>query len=378
MSRSVDVVLVVPGNSAAALTAAEPSGAECTRSELAPVFQVLSGTPTVLAGWPASIEVDVVDNCGVKMEQGTVVADFSNIVSPSLALSHTEDGLWTGTWNVPNIEQESMVGVTVTASDPDDVSGTVTQSITVEPNAVDVPQVYEGGVAHSANFVPDPLAPGTIIALFGENLSSEPVGGGALATELPLPTGLAGTQITLGGQALPLLFSREDQVNAILPFELADRLNESLPLLVRRTDLGSVTLSEPVFLTGFRPGVYTQNASGSGPGSIQDLGFQLVTEANPVAAGDVIIIYCAGLGDVTPEIATGEAATVVPLIETSEEVTVTIGGLPAQVSFSGLTPGLASLYQLNVTVPAGVAAGEVDVVISIAGQTSTIVSLFVQ
>ena len=389
LSRAVDVALVVSDDAAPAvakaratdaanLTVAGPSGAGCVRTELAPVLRLLGGTLTVPASWPTSVEVDVVDNCGANMEQGSVVLDFTNISSASLALGHAGEGLWAGTWNTPAVAATSMAGVTVTASDLGGISGALSQSFTVEPNDAAVPKVNTGGVVHSANFVQDPLAPGTIISLFGENLSSEPVAGGALADALPLPTELAGTQITLGGQVLPLLFSREDQVNAILPFELEDRVNESLSFLVRRTDLGSVALSEPLFINGARPGVYTQDASGAGPGSIQDLGFQLITAQNPVSASDVIIIYCAGLGDVTPDVATGEESTLVPLITTAAVPTVTVGGRPATVTFSGLTPGLASLYQINATVPAGVAAGEVEVEVSISGQPSTPVTLFVQ
>jgi uncharacterized protein (TIGR03437 family) len=37
---------------------------------------------------------------------------------------------------------------------------------------------------------------------------------------------------------------------------------------------------------------------------------------------------------------------------------VTIGGLPAQVAFSGLSPGFAGLYQVNAIVPAGVSPGD--------------------
>ena len=182
----------------------------------------------------------------------------------------------------------------------------------------------------------------------------------------------------MGGQALPLLFSREDQVNAIFPFELANRLNESLPLLVRRTDLQSLALSEPVIVIGARPGVYTQDASGSGPGSIQDINFQLVTTENSVAAGDVIIIYCAGLGEVTPAVPTGAAAPGMPLATATAEVTVTIGGLPAQILFVGLTPGFASLYQINAVVPPSTQAGEVEIVVTVAGQPSTVVTVAVE
>ena len=377
-TRSVNVVLsVVPGD-AASLQRISGAKNGCTRSEVAPVFRTLGGTSPIPAAWPASIEVEVVDDCGLPMEQGSTIVDFTNVSSPSLALAPSGDGLWTATWTVPNITQQSMAGATVTATDPGGISGSMTQSVAVAPNAAPAPKVSRGGVVHSGSFVKDPLGPGTILSIFGENLSSEPVTGGQAATALPLPTELAGTSITLGGQPLPLLFSREDQVNAVLPFEVADRVDESLPLLVRRNDAQSISVSEPVFVTTARPGVFTQDASGRGPGTIQDINFQIVSAANPVKAGDAIIIYCTGLGSVIPQVTTGEAAPNSPLAVTVEEVSVTIGGLPAQVLFAGLTPGLTSLYQINVIVPPGVPAGDAEVVVSVAGQTSSVVTVAVE
>jgi hypothetical protein len=55
-----------------------------------------------------------------------------------------------------------------------------------------------------------------------------------------------------------------------------------------------------------------------------------------------------------------------------------IGGVPAQVLFSGLAPGFVSEYQVNVQVPAGVAAGNATpVVILIGGATSNTVTITV-
>ena len=381
LSRTVDVILVVAPNDTAQLKSSRRFQNGCIPSQVAPVFQLLGGTAPIPAGWPAAIEVTVVDDCGAPMEQGSAIVDFTNISSPSLALGHSGSGVWTATWNVPNIAQQSMAGVTVTATDPGGIIGSLTQAVSVAPNLTPAPRVNQGGVVHAASFVNDPLGPGTIVSIFGQNLSAEPLSGGKGAEPpLPLPTELAGTEISLGGRPLPLLFSREDQVNAIVPYELTDRLNESLPLLVRRTDTLSFSISEPVFVMAARPGVFTQNQSGSGPGAIQrHPDPELVSETNPVQADDAIIIYCAGLGEVTPAVISGEAAPgSPPFATTTQKVSVTIGGLPAKVLFAGLTPAFASLYQVNAVVPQGVASGEVDVEVSIAGQTSTVVTLFVE
>ena len=93
---------------------------------------------------------------------------------------------------------------------------------------------------------------------------------------------------------LPLLFSRADQVNAILPFELTDRLHESLPVLVRRGL--TVSTSELMLISGARPGAFTQNQSGGGPGAVVDLGGAKANEANPVSAEDAISLFATGLG----------------------------------------------------------------------------------
>jgi len=39
------------------------------------------------------------------------------------------------------------------------------------------------------------------------------------------------------------------------------------------------------------------------------------------------------------------------LVETREKPTVTIGGVQADVVFSGLAPGFIGLYQVNVRIP---------------------------
>jgi uncharacterized protein (TIGR03437 family) len=59
--------------------------------------------------------------------------------------------------------------------------------------------------------------------------------------------------------------------------------------------------------------------------------------------------------------------------------TVTIGGIAAPVSFSGLAPGAVGLYQVNVRVPASAASGPaVPLILSIGGVISNTVTIAVQ
>ena len=72
--------------------------------------------------------------------------------------------------------------------------------------------------------------------------------------------------------------------------------------------------------------------------------------------GETVLIYLTGLGPVIPPVTAGAAAPTTPLSQ-APIPSVRIGGQIATVVFSGLTPGAAGLYQLNVTIPSGVTAG---------------------
>jgi uncharacterized protein (TIGR03437 family) len=84
--------------------------------------------------------------------------------------------------------------------------------------------------------------------------------------------------------------------------------------------------------------------------------------------GDVLTVYMTGLGVVTNQPADGAAAPTAPnLAMVQASVTATIGGQNAPVSFAGLTPFSVGLYQVNLTVPSGLAAGTYPLVISAGG-----------
>jgi uncharacterized protein (TIGR03437 family) len=120
-----------------------------------------------------------------------------------------------------------------------------------------------------------------------------------------------------------------------------------------------------------------------------DIGFPACTASTgaatecgqPAAIGDTLVIYLTGLGLATPNgsptgtpLPTGQNPPVSgnPLYETPTLPAVTIGGIPATVLFSGLTPGYAGEYQIDVTVPAGVSNGDsVPVKVTMLGASDT-------
>ncbi|MDQ6708880.1 MAG: hypothetical protein M3Z85_23215, partial [Acidobacteriota bacterium] len=88
----------------------------------------------------------------------------------------------------------------------------------------------------------------------------------------------------------------------------------------------------------------------------------------PARAGEVILLYGTGFGPTDPVIPPGQVTNKVATITTP--LTITIGGSPATISFKGLVPPFAQLYQFNVQVPATAKPGDADVVAQIGGQSS--------
>jgi uncharacterized protein (TIGR03437 family) len=97
----------------------------------------------------------------------------------------------------------------------------------------------------------------------------------------------------------------------------------------------------------------------------------LISGANfaAVHAGDVITAYGVGWGATTSTDPIGTLASGVAKLTSS--YSLTLGGTPVNVSYIGLSPGSAGLYQVNFTVPAGLASGNQPFVLTVDNVSTT-------
>lgn len=242
------------------------------------------------------------------------------------------------------------------------------------PSSVAITLVVQGAqpagtitaVANAGSFQSG-VASATWIAILGSNLStttytwqdSDFVNG-------MLPTSLQGVSVSIDGQPAFVQYISPSQINVLAPDDAPTG-----PVQVQVTAAQQASNSLTVQKSAFLPALFTigdgkyvaalhlddtlVGSDGLSPG----------VTTSPAQPGETIAIYATGFGPTNPASPTAQlVATPEPL---ANSVQVTIGGVPASITFAGLVaPGT---YQLNVTVP-NLPAGDAPVVAAI-GNFST-------
>jgi uncharacterized protein (TIGR03437 family) len=240
--------------------------------------------------------------------------------------------------------------------------GTTQITGTVVPNVA--PVLTPNGTLHVFTpLVGAPLAPGTIVQIYGSQLASKTLQGDTI----PLANSLAGTSVIVGGIPAPLYFVSPGQVNAQLPFELTP----GQPFQVIVNNNGALSTPNTIAISNVTPGIATVASGEANAQHVTD--GSLITETAPAKPGEFIVVYLAGMGATTEPVPTGAAAPSNPLARTQAAATATLNGAPANVVFSGMTPGLAGLYQIDLQIPADAPNGDLSLVVTQPGSDGSTV-----
>jgi uncharacterized protein (TIGR03437 family) len=217
------------------------------------------------------------------------------------------------------------------------------------------PILYHRGTVNAASLAPfglpnAPIARGSVFTVFGENLG--PAQSPTLA--FPLSTSLGGvslsdTQGAVNTQAFPVYVS-PTQVNAIMPSTVIAGL--ATLRLTYQSKSNAITIQ----IADSAPGIFAASSGGYGPGIVQNYitgeNQPINSSAAPAAPGQVIVIWGTGLGPVAfPDNVAPTAGNV------AAPVSVTIGGQPAAIAYSGRTPCCSGVDQIVASVPANAPLG---------------------
>ena len=177
-------------------------------------------------------------------------------------------------------------------------------------------------VLNAATFTPQ-LSPGVLASVFGSGLS----------------TASRQTTITVDGQTATILAATPFQLNFQIPPGLAPGGH------TMRIESAFGSAEQTIDLAVNSPGVFTLGAN---RGAILNQNGTVNSSTNPATRGQVISVYGTGFGALR---------TQGPLQVTTVPVTGSIEGQGLVTQYSGAAPGFPGLYQINLSLPTGLAPG---------------------
>jgi len=213
------------------------------------------------------------------------------------------------------------------------------------------PVINQSGIVPIYSSVPV-IQPGSWASIYGSNLASA-----EFLWNGDFPTSLGAVNVRIDNKPAYLWSVSPTQINLQVPDDTATGMVSVVVTTVSATAASTVTLApySPSFslLADGRhvaAEIATPNGTGAYGGGIYDLVGPSGTfsfNTRPVKAGEILILYGVGFGPTNPPVPAGKIFS--GAAPTNGPVTVTIGGIIANVAFAGITS--AGLYQINVTVP---------------------------
>ena len=212
------------------------------------------------------------------------------------------------------------------------------------------------GVADSAaNAANNVIAPGEFISIYGNGLGPAVGVGMQIDSNGRVASSLGGTQVSFGGVLAPLFYAAENQINVLVPYEVAGSAQANMKIT---TGAGS-SQTLPLQVTAAQPNIMAVlNSDGS-----------VNSSSHPASSGDTITILVSGAGALSPQLPDGAiAASPAPAPAVNVQVDfhftlfafcpvdcppdIGIGTLKATPVYAGGIPGtVIDMLRVDVQVP---------------------------
>jgi hypothetical protein len=178
----------------------------------------------------------------------------------------------------------------------------------------------------AASLRPGPVANEAIVKIFGLNL--------------------AGGQVRINGATVDTLWSANGELHVAIP------RSSSGPTRVEVFNNGRTSNAVTIDVRPADPALFTVSGTGYGQLAALNQDGSVNSISNPAAPGSIAVLFGTGI---TPP-------------------TLTINRQPAHILFSGQAPGMApGIIQINVRIPAGLPAGQLQVITTPYQQEATLV-----
>jgi len=185
----------------------------------------------------------------------------------------------------------------------------------------------------------DVVAPGSLVAIYGENLAGYYEAGpsGPILSQV-----LAGVSAVVGNRILPLLFVSPTQINAQLSRDLAPGAHQ---IRVIRARLQDAVGSFKVVVRA--PGLFSQPVDNQPFALARHADGSLVTMGSPARPGETITLLATGFGPYQAPILEGMAVPPGPGYSIGGPVSLQAGDLSPEVVYAGGVAGQIGLDQIQ-------------------------------
>ena len=216
------------------------------------------------------------------------------------------------------------------------------------------------------------IQPGSWIWIKGTNLAST-----ITLWSGNFPTSLGGASVTVNNKPGYLYYASPTQINLQAP----DDTSTGPVNVTVMTASGSATAT--VTLAPYSPawslldathiaGIILRNGTGAYGNGTYDIigptGSSLGYATVAAKAGDTVVLFGIGFGPTNPAVPAGEVFSSAAPLLSSSDLQLSIAGTSITPSFAGLTS--AGLYQFNLTIPAGLPAGDQPLTGTVGGVTT--------
>jgi uncharacterized protein (TIGR03437 family) len=231
------------------------------------------------------------------------------------------------------------------------------------------------GIFNSGSFSPAgfPVAPGEFVTMFGTGFGTQ----SSTSTGFPILTSLGGVQVSVNGIAAPVYsvtIGTLQYIDAIVPFGVT---GSTATFVVTVNKIASNSVVLPLAATA--PGVFSVPPTGIASGAIRHADGTVVNAASPATRDEIVAVYVGGLGAVSPAVKDGEATPTDTFYRMTGPVNVYVGGqLVTNITFAGLVPTIAGLYQINIQVPVAVDSGAQSLAVQTNEGFTDMVTIYVQ
>ncbi len=167
---------------------------------------------------------------------------------------------------------------------------------------------------------------------------------------MPLPATLNGVQVLFNGSPVPLFYADPNQINFQVPIGAPQSGTANMQVVEVATGrlLGDTT----VVMNAANPGIFTQAGNGIGAAIAINQDNTLNTQTNPAAQGSIITIYATGQGFIPGAPPDGNVLNKPLSTPVNPMVIMGFGPVPdANIKYSGLSPALVGVWQLNIEIP---------------------------